>query len=129
MMPEYAPSAQIDSPGGCATVPPVETVVKPAVKAKPKVERVKRFRVVFYNDHYTTKWFVVDVLERFFHMTEENATAFMMEVHKTGRGVAGVYTRDIAETKVDRVHEYAREWGMPLRLEVEPEDDGGDRPE
>ena len=64
-----------------------------------KVERARRYRVVFYNDDYTTKWFVVDVLEQFFQMTETMATAFMLEVHETGRGVAGVYTRDIAETK------------------------------
>jgi ATP-dependent Clp protease adaptor protein ClpS len=95
-----------------------------AVVTRPKLERAKRYRVVFYNDDYTTKWFVVDVLERFFHMTEENATAFMLVVHQTGRGVAGVYTRDIAETKVDEVHRYAKEWGMPLRLDIEPEDDG-----
>jgi ATP-dependent Clp protease adaptor protein ClpS len=96
-----------------------------AVKVKPerKVERVRRFRVVFYNDDYTTKWFVVDVLERFFFMSEANATAFMLVVHETGKGVAGVYTRDIAETKVAEVHAYAKEYGMPLRLDVEPEDD------
>jgi ATP-dependent Clp protease adaptor protein ClpS len=95
-----------------------------AVVTRPKLERARRYRVIFYNDDYTTKWFVVDVLERFFHMTEANATAFMLVVHQTGRGVAGVYTRDIAETKVDEVHRYAKEWGMPLRLDIEPEDDG-----
>jgi ATP-dependent Clp protease adaptor protein ClpS len=95
-----------------------------AVVTRPKLERAKRYAVVFYNDDYTTKWFVVDVLERFFHMTEANATAFMIVVHQTGRGVAGVYTRDIAETKVAEVQEHAKEWEMPLRLDVEPEDDG-----
>jgi ATP-dependent Clp protease adaptor protein ClpS len=94
-----------------------------ATEAERKVERARRFRVVFYNDHYTTKWFVVHVLMKFFHMTEENATAFMQVVHETGKGVAGIYTRDIAETKVHDVLELAREYGMPLRLEVEPEDD------
>jgi ATP-dependent Clp protease adaptor protein ClpS len=94
-----------------------------AVATRPRVEKARRFSVVFYNDDYTTKWFVVHVLERFFHMTEANATAFMLVVHETGKGVAGVYTRDIAETKVAEVHDYAREWGMPLRLDVEPHDD------
>ena len=98
----------------------VELKVRPAKK----VERAKRYRVVFYNDNYTTKWFVVDVLIRFFYMTETMATAFMLVVHETGRGVAGVYTRDIAETKVAEVAAYSKEWAMPLRLEVEPEDDG-----
>ena len=95
-----------------------------AVATKPVAKRAPRYNVVFYNDDYTTKWFVVDVLVRFFHMTEENATAFMMVVHETGRGIAGVYTRDIAESKVAQVTEYAKEYGMPLRLDVEPEDDG-----
>jgi len=94
-----------------------------AVATRPKVERAKRYGVVFYNDDYTTKWFVVDVLERFFHMSEANATAFMLVVHQTGKGVAGVYTRDIAETKVTEVMDHAREWGMPLKLDVEPQDD------
>jgi len=94
-----------------------------AVATLPKVERAKRYGVVFYNDDYTTKWFVVDVLERFFHMSEANATAFMLVVHQTGKGVAGVYTRDVAETKMNEVMEYAREWGMPLKLDVEPQDD------
>src|SRR5262249_36734724 len=89
-----------------------------------KVDKAKRWCVVFYNDDYTTKWFVVDVLMRFFHMTETNATAFMIVVHETGRGIAGIYTRDIAETKVDLVMKYAKEWGMPLRVEAEPHDDG-----
>ena len=95
-----------------------------AVLIKPKLEKARRFRVVFYNDDYTQKWFVVDVLERFFHMNEDNATAFMLTVHKTGKGVAGIYSRDIAETKVEQVTQYAREWQMPLKLDVEPEDDG-----
>jgi ATP-dependent Clp protease adaptor protein ClpS len=94
-----------------------------AVRPEIKAQRARRYRVVFYNDDYTTKWFVVDVLERFFHMTEATATAFMLEVHETGRGVAGVYTRDIAETKVAEVADYSKEHGMPLRLDVEPEDD------
>src|SRR5437764_13918076 len=95
-----------------------------AVLPERKVQKARRYRVVFYNDHYTTKWFVVDVLERFFHMSEATATAFMLEVHETGKGVAGVYTRDIAETKVAEVTEYAKQYEMPLKLDVEPEDDG-----
>jgi ATP-dependent Clp protease adaptor protein ClpS len=97
-----------------------------AVATERKLQRARRYRVVFYNDDYTTKWFVVDVLTQFFQMTEATAIAFMMEVHETGRGVAGVYTRDIAETKVAEVMAYAKEYEMPLRLDVEPEDDGGD---
>ena len=93
-----------------------------AGKRERKVAKAQRYQVVFHNDHYTTKWFVVDVLERFFHMSETTAMSFMMAVHATGRGVAGVYTKDIAESKVDAVHDYAKQNGMPLRLTAEPEE-------
>jgi ATP-dependent Clp protease adaptor protein ClpS len=93
-----------------------------AVKRERKVEKAKRYEVIFHNDNYTTKWFVVDVLERFFHMNETSAMSFMLAVHTTGKGVAGVYSKDIAETKAAQVHEYAREFDMPLKLTVEPED-------
>jgi ATP-dependent Clp protease adaptor protein ClpS len=93
-----------------------------AVKRERKVEKAKRYQVVFHNDNYTTKWFVVHVLERFFHMNETSALSFMLVVHNTGRGVAGVYTKDIAETKVALVHEHAREYGMPLKLTAEPDE-------
>ena len=93
---------------------------------KPKVAHARRYRVIFHNDDYTTKWFVVHVLQTFFHMDETSATALMMAVHRHGSGVAGVYTKDIAETKVVTVTEYARENEMPLKLSIEPEgeDDG-----
>jgi ATP-dependent Clp protease adaptor protein ClpS len=88
----------------------------------PKIERARRYCVFFYNDDYTTKWFVVHVLEQFFHMDETTATSFMLTVHEHGKGVAGVYTRDIAETKATLITEYARELGMPLLVTAEPED-------
>jgi ATP-dependent Clp protease adaptor protein ClpS len=93
-----------------------------AVKKERKVAKAKRYQVVFHNDHYTTKWFVVEVLGKFFHMNETSALSFMMAVHTMGRGIAGVYTKDIAESKVEQVHDYARENGMPLRLSAEPEE-------
>ena len=92
----------------------------------PEVARARRYCVVFWNDHYTTKWFVVHVLEQFFHMNETSATAFMMAVHKEGKGIAGTYTRDIAETKAEMVMQYARESEMPLRVTAEPDDRDGD---
>lgn len=98
-----------------------------AVAKKPKLEKARRYQVVFHNDDYTTKWFVVDVLERFFRMTEASAHQFMMMVHKHGRGVAGIYSKDIAETKAAEVHEYAKENDMPLKLTVEPDDERPDR--
>ncbi len=88
----------------------------------PTTARARRYCVVFYNDDYTTKWFVVHVLEQFFHMTETMATSFMLIVHQVGKGVAGMYTRDIAETKAAAVMDYAREMGMPLKVIAEPEE-------
>ena len=90
----------------------------------PKAAYERRYAVVFYNDPYTTKWFVVHVLEQFFHMNETAARTLMMAVHRTGKGVAGVFSREIAETKALLVTEYARENGMPLLVTAEPE--GGD---
>lgn len=92
-----------------------------AVKQERKTERIRRYMVIFHNDDYTTKWFVVMVLMKFFHMTEEQAATFMLGVHEQGQGVVGVYTKDIAETKVAQVHEFAKEYEMPLQLTVEPE--------
>jgi ATP-dependent Clp protease adaptor protein ClpS len=92
-----------------------------ATERKSKVEKVRRYKVLFHNDDYTTMEFVVLVLMKFFHKTETEATHIMLSVHHKGHGVAGVYTKDVAETKVDQVHDYAKEHGMPLRLTVEPE--------
>jgi len=92
-----------------------------ATEQKSKVEKVRRFKVLLHNDDYTTMEFVVLVLMKFFHKTETEATHIMLSVHHRGQGVAGVYTKDVAETKVDEVTDYAKEQGMPLRLTVEPE--------
>jgi ATP-dependent Clp protease adaptor protein ClpS len=89
----------------------------------PKVARPRLWRVVFYNDDYTTKWFVVHVLMQFFRMSETSATALMMAIHAKGKGVAGIYTRDIAETKADEVMRCAREFGMPLLVTAEPDEE------
>ncbi len=93
-----------------------------AVATEKKTERVRRYMVIFHNDDYTTKWFVVMVLEQLFHMSEAKAAAFMMGVHEQGYGVALVTTKDVAESKVAQVHDVAREYGMPLRLTAEPEE-------
>jgi ATP-dependent Clp protease adaptor protein ClpS len=90
----------------------------------PKTARARRWSVIFYNDDYTTKWFVVEVLQRFFHMTETSATALMMAIHSKGKGVAGTYTRDIAETKANEVMRFAREFEMPLLVTAEPDREG-----
>jgi ATP-dependent Clp protease adaptor protein ClpS len=91
---------------------------------EPKIGLGRRWAVIFYNDDYTTKWFVVHVLAQFFRMSEATATAFMMSVHKKGKGAAAFYTRDLAETKAQQVSDYARECGMPLLVTAEPDDEG-----
>lgn len=92
-----------------------------ATERKSKLEKVRRYKVLFHNDDYTTMEFVVLVLMKFFHKTETEATHIMLSVHHKGHGVAGVYTKDVAETKVAQVSDYAKEQGMPLRLTAEPE--------
>jgi len=81
----------------------------------------RRFKVLIHNDDYTSMEFVVLVLSRFFGRTETEATRIMLEVHHKGSGVAGVYTRDVAESKVEQVEEFARENGFPLKCSAEPD--------
>jgi ATP-dependent Clp protease adaptor protein ClpS len=92
-----------------------------ATEGRAKLEKVRRYKVIFHNDNYTTMEFVVVVLMKFFHKSETEATHIMLSVHHKGHGVAGLYTKDVAESKVDQVHSYAKEHGMPLRLTAEPE--------
>jgi ATP-dependent Clp protease adaptor protein ClpS len=90
----------------------------------PKIARARKWAVVFYNDHYTTKWFVVHVLQQFFRLSEASATALMMAIHSKGKGIAGTFTREIAETKAEQVMQCAREFEMPLLVTAEPDADG-----
>ena len=95
--------------------------VKLLDKQKQKVEPPKKFKVVFYNDDYTPMEFVVQLLQQIFHHPKESATAIMLNVHNKGRGVAGVYSKEIAETKAHIVNETAINYGHPLKAEFEPE--------
>jgi len=79
----------------------------------------KMFRVIIHNDHYTTMEFVVEILVSVFHKPAAEATMLMMDVHKKGRGIAGVYTLDIALTKIMQVHSMARQRGYPLKCSYE----------
>ncbi|MFT6274396.1 MAG: ATP-dependent Clp protease adaptor protein ClpS [Halioglobus sp.] len=87
--------------------------------AKPELKRPPLFKVVLLNDDYTPMEFVVEILEVFFRMNREQATHVMLNVHTKGKGVCGIYTRDIAETKSAQVNQYAREQQHPLLCEVE----------
>ena len=90
---------------------------------KPKLKRPPLFKVVLLNDDYTPMEFVIEVLEMFFGLNREKATQIMLAVHTQGKGVCGIYPKDIAETKSMQVNQYARESGHPLLCEVEPSED------
>lgn len=92
-----------------------------ALKTRPKTKKPRLYKVVIHNDDYTTQEFVVDVLQRFFQKNREEAMRLMLDVHMKGRGIAGAYTYDVAETKVETTTRYARENGHPLLLTMEPE--------
>ena len=89
------------------------------VTQKPRLEEPKLYRVVLHNDHYTTMDFVVKVIVSIFHKPAAEATKIMLDVHKKGAGVVGVYTWDIACTKVAQVHDMARKSEYPLRASCE----------
>ena len=86
---------------------------------KPKYKKPRMYKVFLNNDDYTPMEFVVYVLEQFFSMDRAKATRVMLEVHTKGKGLCGVYTRDIAETKVAQVNEYAREHDHPLLCDLD----------
>jgi len=88
---------------------------------RPDVRKAPLFRVILHNDDYTTMPFVVEILESIFHKSPAEAHRIMMHVHMRGHGVCGVYPFEIAETKVDLVHERARENGLPLKASLEEE--------
>ncbi len=87
-----------------------------------KLKRPQLYKVLFHNDNYTTRDFVVAVLRQVFHKSESDSVTIMMNVHNNGIGVAGVYTYEIAQTKIETVEALAREHEFPLRLTMEPEE-------
>jgi ATP-dependent Clp protease adaptor protein ClpS len=88
-------------------------------EATPKLKQPPMFRVLLLNDDYTPMEFVVDVLERFFALNRTDATRIMLEVHTRGQGVCGIFTYQIAETKVAQVMAHAREHQHPLMCTLE----------
>ena len=89
------------------------------LEAKPEVKQPPRYRVVLLNDDYTPMEFVITVLMTFFRMNVEKATQVMLAIHTQGKGVCGIYSRDIAETKSAQVNQYSRQNKHPLLCEVE----------
>ena len=86
-----------------------------------KIELPKKYKVLLHNDDYTTMEFVIFILQAVFHKTIEEAEKIMMEVHKSGIGLCGIYTYEIAETKSKKVEGLAREHQHPLKSSIEPE--------
>ncbi len=91
-----------------------------ALQERRKLSRPRLYKVLLHNDDFTTMDFVVDVLVRYFRKSQSEATRIMLEVHQRGMGVAGVFTYEVAETKVAQVTAEARQLGMPLRCSVDP---------
>ena len=90
-------------------------------EARPKLKKPPMYKVVMLNDDYTPMEFVVHVLEKFFRMNRPTATRVMLEVHTLGKGVCGIFTHEIAETKVSQVNAYARDNEHPLLCTLELE--------
>ena len=88
-------------------------------EAKPEIKRPPMFKVLLINDDYTPMEFVVHVLETFFAMDRPTATSIMLNVHSKGKGLCGVFTRDVAETKVAQVNDYSRQHEHPLLCTME----------
>ncbi len=88
-------------------------------EVKPQLKRPAQFKVLLLNDDYTPMDFVVHILQDFFGMTQEKASQIMLHVHTRGAGVCGVFTRDIAETRVALVNQFARENQQPLKCTME----------
>ena len=86
---------------------------------KPKTAQPPLYKVVMLNDDYTPMEFVVQVLQTYFRMSRDKAVQVMLQVHTQGKAVAGIFTRDIAETKVKQVHAHAREHQHPLLCTME----------
>ncbi|MEB3766529.1 ATP-dependent Clp protease adapter ClpS [Acinetobacter sp. MD2] len=88
--------------------------------APPELKRPPLYVVVLMNDDYTPMDFVIEILQDFFALNLDQATQVMLTVHYEGKGVAGTYPRDIAETKANQVNNYARSQGHPLLCQIEP---------
>ncbi|MCA1789551.1 MAG: ATP-dependent Clp protease adapter ClpS [Thioalkalivibrio sp.] len=88
-------------------------------ESRPELKPPRRFKVLLMNDDYTPMEFVVEVLETFFSMDREKATRVMLHVHTRGKGVCGIFSRDVAETKVAQVNDYARHRQHPLLCSME----------
>ncbi|MBS4046255.1 ATP-dependent Clp protease adapter ClpS [Ferrovibrio terrae] len=95
------------------------TEVGVVTKTRPKTQKPPMYKVLLLNDDYTPMEFVVHVLERFFNKAREDATRIMLHVHQKGVGICGVFTYEVAETKVTQVIDFARQHQHPLQCTME----------
>ena len=95
-----------------------------ALDTRPKTKRPPLYKVMILNDDYTPMEFVIIVLEKFFGLTHQESFELMLTVHKKGLAVVGVYSREIAETKVSQVMDIARQNDHPLQCTIEKDGDG-----
>ena len=96
-----------------------ETEEEVVSETEQEVTEPPMYRVLLHNDDYTTMEFVVELLMYIFNKSLEEATQVMLDVHRNGKGVCGTYTYEVAETKVEMVHQLARERGFPLKSTME----------
>ena len=89
-------------------------------EAKTKLKRPPMYQVILLNDDYTPMEFVVELIEKFFYHSREDATRIMLKIHTEGKGVCGVYTEDVAETKATLVNQYSQDHQHPLLCQTEP---------
>jgi len=92
-----------------------------SVLERQKTKEPRKWKVILLNDDFTSMEFVVQVLKQIFRLSSAQSTRIMLHIHNRGVGVAGVYSREIAETRVAQVHKLAQESGHPLQAEMEPE--------
>ena len=111
--------ADPDEPGG---KPGTKEQSGVAVKERATTKKPPMYKVMLHNDDYTTKEFVVMILEGVFHRSEIESLRIMTHVHENGVGVAGIYTHEVAETKVGKTMALARRYEYPLQLSIEPEE-------
>ena len=93
-------------------------------ESEPELKQPSMYQVIMLNDDYTPMEFVVELIEEFFYKSRDVATRIMLKVHTEGKGVCGVYTQDVAETKVALVNQHAQDSQHPLMCQAEPVDNG-----
>ena len=106
--------------------PQVRDRIQEETDIEERVDHPRLWKVLLHNDDYTTQEFVVWVLESIFHLPSAEAFAIMMHVHQQGVGVAGLFTRDVAETKVKATQQLAEQHESPLLVTIEPDSNSQD---